>query len=709
MLCKAAHLSKHHTLPYHTIPYHTMDPRKLGKKKGGSSASSGEHLTSVGDVIEALSQNDVLCGRGSGPNDHPGNVAFRQLILSRKAEYLSTSARAEKAKIASEIVAHVQKELDPSGRFLKKMGPAELLEKGFQEGQDVWVVVDQDTALEKAKQALRQNRDKPLVEEELKKKQAERHQEYAKLTEQATASLKSNSAETATTATTAGTGDSATRKSVASVASSLSSGVGGQAKRMKDHNMTSNGSPPQHEMDPYATSVGDPLAPYPFDYVDTAAEHLGAETAHPGAPAHPGVAPYPNYGQPMLPSDDAYNNGQYAYHPNYGQQPAPPPPPPPPPQHQQHQYPQQKGGRAVRGNDDVTQSLRVSDLVDDFHRLGPGDGEAGGEQKTGGPVAREQFPYAFGEAGQGSSNVTMNSVFSAVSESDIIAANIDPIPVGGSEPAINGELPGPMSSGTIDLVQQLTQSSGEVPDGANNTNDQQQNSRQQSFQQQQYQRHPGHQPDRHSYVQQYYYRSSMAQQQQQSSMRGSLRNAAVFGSNRSDMRSDMTMSMSLTELMKEPSGRNIAAYRQSVAAGDKGMQGIAEGEADDEGSDNDEDGGASGEPMSGASAAAGSRSGSSSDKMSGMSSGSGMAASLASNSDNKPQALAVAPRPVELIQEEPDNLAFGASSSSMIKAVFDTSSGSNFSNLSRMSGILMSGDDELKPAAASDSEGKANT
>ena len=86
-----------------------------------------------------------------------------------------------------------------------------------------------------------------------------------------------------------------------------------------------------------------------------------------------------------------------------------------------------------------------------------------------------------------------------------------------------------------------------------------------------------------------------------------------------------------------------------------------------------------------------------------------MAASLASNSDNKQQALAVAPRPVELIQEEPDNLAFGASSTSMIKAVFDTSSGSNFSNLSKMSGILMSGDDELKATAASDSEGKANT
>jgi len=683
-----------------------MDPKKLMKD---------EHKGNVGDVIQSLSQNDVLCGRGSGPNDHPGNVAFRQLIISRKAEYLSTTARAEKAKIASEIVHHVQNDLEPSGRFLKKMGPAELQEKGFQEGQDVWVVVDQDTALEKAKQALRQNRDKPLVEEELKKKRAERHEECAKLTEQAMASLKSNSAETATTS---GTGGSTTRKSVASVASSLSSGVGGQAIRMEDPNTTGGGTfgstdpdPHKQQVDAYAASGGDPLAQHPYYYVNSggAAEHPRGNL-HPEARAHPEAVPYPTH--PMPPSDEAYNQGQYAYHPQYAHK----PPPPPPPHHhhhhhhqqqqqqQQQQYPPHREGRAGRSGEDVTQSLRVSDLVNDFHRLGPGDGEVGEEPKTGGPVAREQFPYAFGDAGQGSSNVTMNSVSSAVSESDILAVNIDPIPVGGSEPAIDEEIPGPMSSGTIELVQQLTQSSGEGPDGPINATEQL-NNRQQSFQQQQYMRHPGHQPGAHSYVQQYYYRSSMAHQQ--SSMRGSLRSSTIFGSNRSDMRSDMTMSMSLTELTKEPSGRNIAAYRQSVAAGDKGMQGIAEGEAGDEGSDNNgEDGRASGEPMSGSSAAAGSQSGSSSDKMSGMSSGSGMAASLASSGDSKPQALAVAPRPVELIQEEPDNLAFGASSASMIKAVFDTSSGSNFSTLSKMSGIL-SGDDELKPAAATDSEGKA--
>ena len=55
------------------------------------------------------------------------------------------------------------------GRFLRKMQAEELKERGYDREDDVWVVVDRATALEKAKQALRQNRDKPLVEEELRR------------------------------------------------------------------------------------------------------------------------------------------------------------------------------------------------------------------------------------------------------------------------------------------------------------------------------------------------------------------------------------------------------------------------------------------------------------------------------------------------------------------------------------------------------------
>ena len=130
----------------------------------------------VDGAIRSLRPSDVLCGRGSGPNDHPGNIAFRQIILSRKVDYMTAKARTDKARIAQEIVDRVERGCGASepGRFLRKMQAEELKERGYDREDDVWVVVDRATALEKAKQALRQNRDKPLVEEELRRSLEER-------------------------------------------------------------------------------------------------------------------------------------------------------------------------------------------------------------------------------------------------------------------------------------------------------------------------------------------------------------------------------------------------------------------------------------------------------------------------------------------------------------------------------------------------------
>ena len=131
--------------------------------------------------VRSLRPSDVLCGRGSGPNDHPGNIAFRQIILSRKVDYMTAKARTDKARIAQEIVDRVERGgglggegASEPGRFLRKMQAEELKERGYDREDDVWVVVDRATALEKAKQALRQNRDNPLVEEELRRSLEER-------------------------------------------------------------------------------------------------------------------------------------------------------------------------------------------------------------------------------------------------------------------------------------------------------------------------------------------------------------------------------------------------------------------------------------------------------------------------------------------------------------------------------------------------------
>ena len=107
--------------------------------------------------MTVVNPNDVLFGRGSGPNDHEGNITFRDLVAERKAEYMATNNRQTKAKIAKAIVDVV---FSKKGRFLKKLELNECQDLGFDEGQDVYVVVDDNTIMEKAKQALRQNRDK---------------------------------------------------------------------------------------------------------------------------------------------------------------------------------------------------------------------------------------------------------------------------------------------------------------------------------------------------------------------------------------------------------------------------------------------------------------------------------------------------------------------------------------------------------------------
>lgn len=106
------------------------------------------------EYVVQLRATDVLFGRGSGPNDHEGNVTFRSRVAERKAEYMATNHRMTKAKIARDIVNSV---LQENGRFLKKVEQPEIEKYGLPAGIDAWMEVDDDTIMEKAKQALRQN------------------------------------------------------------------------------------------------------------------------------------------------------------------------------------------------------------------------------------------------------------------------------------------------------------------------------------------------------------------------------------------------------------------------------------------------------------------------------------------------------------------------------------------------------------------------
>ena len=119
--------------------------------------------------VTELRSSDVLFGRGSGPNDHEGNIRFRQLVAERKVEYMATNHRMTKAKIAKEIVDQV---FNANGRFMKKVEQSEMKHLGLAEGTDVWEIVGDETIMEKAKQALRQNTQRTKAAEPEPKKQS---------------------------------------------------------------------------------------------------------------------------------------------------------------------------------------------------------------------------------------------------------------------------------------------------------------------------------------------------------------------------------------------------------------------------------------------------------------------------------------------------------------------------------------------------------
>jgi hypothetical protein len=99
----------------------------------------------IGPIVDP-NENDVLCGRGGRINSHAGNVQFRDVINSRKKEYLAPSTKKlEKAHIAAAIVNDIRN-MDPPGRFLKEDRDTGL-----------WFDIGDAKAIKKTGQALRED------------------------------------------------------------------------------------------------------------------------------------------------------------------------------------------------------------------------------------------------------------------------------------------------------------------------------------------------------------------------------------------------------------------------------------------------------------------------------------------------------------------------------------------------------------------------
>eukprot|EP00934_Nitzschia_sp_Nitz4_P008768 Nitzschia sp. Nitz4//scaffold158_size52425//24430//25248//NITZ4_006858-RA/size52425-processed-gene-0.29-mRNA-1//-1//CDS//3329537510//8758//frame0 len=121
-------------------------PTVTESSSSSSTASySDEEMHDVGrkeELITQIGANDVLLGRGAGPNEHSGNVAFRMTIAKFKKTYMATTNRRRKNMIARDAVKAIKA---TNGRFLQRVDAF----------SDVFKVADDAVVLEKTKQALR--------------------------------------------------------------------------------------------------------------------------------------------------------------------------------------------------------------------------------------------------------------------------------------------------------------------------------------------------------------------------------------------------------------------------------------------------------------------------------------------------------------------------------------------------------------------------
>jgi len=95
-------------------------------------------------------ENDVMCGRGGGTNNHVGNIRFRQLVNEHKLRYLA-APKVDKPKVARDVV-QIWRAQSPPGRFLTKSS-AETASKSK---EVLWHDVGDQKAREKASQCLRE-------------------------------------------------------------------------------------------------------------------------------------------------------------------------------------------------------------------------------------------------------------------------------------------------------------------------------------------------------------------------------------------------------------------------------------------------------------------------------------------------------------------------------------------------------------------------
>lgn len=123
-----------------------------------SNAADGEALNYKGDqtppqFVTEFHPSDVFTGRGGPMIGSQGNIQFRRIIQSRRKEIYNAERCKRKSAIAKEILDEVHHR---GGRFLRKLETVTHVEElGIRGGHDSWVVITDNDAIKKIKQALR--------------------------------------------------------------------------------------------------------------------------------------------------------------------------------------------------------------------------------------------------------------------------------------------------------------------------------------------------------------------------------------------------------------------------------------------------------------------------------------------------------------------------------------------------------------------------
>ena len=122
---------------------------------------------------------DILLGRGTAVNTHPGNLRFRSIVSREKSIYAEATTKQIKRQIAISIVREIQS-LSPPGRF--------LIDSNGGKFDRQWMSVETEKAIEKVLHRLRE-KDK---ESNGAKKQNKKHSPNEKIQQQRSKSSESS-------------------------------------------------------------------------------------------------------------------------------------------------------------------------------------------------------------------------------------------------------------------------------------------------------------------------------------------------------------------------------------------------------------------------------------------------------------------------------------------------------------------------------------